>query len=152
MPRSPLCVPAVFHILIVYAILSNKNEIPDNVWLDITWTSLVSRDFDSVELINRDKYTNTFMAAFLMKDFAVSFQIAGTVSTQRISSFFVSVSPFSLSLCRRCSFMYFIAAENTSMAGIFFPLMSLSIDLLFMGSCWMNKCVSLRVKYHRLCL
>lgn len=83
---------------------------------------------------------HTASAASLMNCLAASFQIAGTVSTQWISS---ALSPPLARRCwdidRRSSLRYFIHSENISFAGSFFSIASSNIISLCMPCCIKRK-------------
>lgn len=72
---------------------------------------------------NKILFKNTFIAALLMKAFAGSDQIAGTVITHLIS-LICKVNIRSLASFRRDCFRYRSDSENTKRAGKVFPFSS----------------------------
>lgn len=73
---------------------------------------------------------DTSMAAFRMKRFASSSQIAGTVNTQHMSSLISVSNPYLSNRCNKWSLKYLIAQAKTVTAGNSRPRMSDTFESL----------------------
>lgn len=96
------------------------------IWLFHVYLNLI---WDLYENCRKQNIKNTFTAALLMKAFAGSDQIAGTVITHFISFNSILMNWFLTSSNKDC-FKYRNDSENTTRADIALPLSSL------IKSCW----------------
>lgn len=103
---------------------------------------LIELEFESCR---KQRSKNTFTAALLMKAFAWSDQIAGTVITHLISLISILINWFLTSFKSDC-FRYPRDSENTSRAGIAFPVLSL------MKGCWSSDFIKTEMEKHINCV